>query len=108
MLCSVHYRALPSARLFFGRFFLSCSTHWSIASTLLCFFLTADTFFGYQHRVYPKAIPWREPDPEGHIAIVLESDSPFRAPVETRSVQLAGVVPLITEYGKLAVIERKR
>jgi len=71
-------------------------------------FAASDTFFGYQHRVYPKAIPWREPDPEGHIAIVLESDSPFRAPVESRFVQLAGVVPLITEYGKLAVIERKR
>src|SRR5438552_9979254 len=71
-------------------------------------FAASDTFFGYQRRVYPTAIPWREPDPEGHIAIVLESDSPFRAPVESRFLQLAGVVPLITEYGKLAVIERKR
>jgi hypothetical protein len=71
-------------------------------------FAASDTFFGYQHRVYPEAIPWREPDPEGHVAIVLESDSPFRAPVERRFLQLAGVVPLITEYGKLAVIEANR
>jgi 4-amino-4-deoxy-L-arabinose transferase-like glycosyltransferase len=70
-------------------------------------FAASDTFFGYQHRVYPEAIPWREPDPEGQIAIVLESDSPFRAAVERR-LQVAAVVPLISEYGKLAVIEAKR
>jgi hypothetical protein len=70
-------------------------------------FAVSDTFFGYQHRIYPDAIPWREPDPEGRIAIVLESDSPFRVPVERR-LQLAGVVPLISEYGKLSVIEGNR
>ena len=69
-------------------------------------FAVSDTFFGYQHRVYPEAIPWREPDPEGQIAIVLESDSPFRGAVESR-FQLAGVVPFISEYGKLAVIEAR-
>jgi hypothetical protein len=71
-------------------------------------FAASDTFFGYQHRVYPEAIPWREPDPEGHVAIVLESDSPFRGPVKRRFLQLAGVAPLITECGKLAVIEGNR
>jgi hypothetical protein len=70
-------------------------------------FAVSDTFFGYQHRIYPEAIPWREPDPGGTIAIVLESDSPFRVPVERR-LQLAGVVPLISEYGKLSVIEGNR
>jgi hypothetical protein len=68
-------------------------------------FAVSDTFFGYQHRVYPEAIPWREPDSAGHIAIVLESDSPFRAPVERRFLQFTGSVPLISEYGKLAVID---
>lgn len=67
-------------------------------------FPVSDTYFGYQHRVYPEAIPWREPDPSGRTAIVLESDSPVRAPVESR-FQLAGVVPVISEYGKLSVIE---
>jgi 4-amino-4-deoxy-L-arabinose transferase-like glycosyltransferase len=70
-------------------------------------FAVSDTFFAYQHRVYPEAIPWREPDPEGRVAIVVESDSPFRAPVERR-LQQAGVEPLISEYGKLAVIEGNR
>jgi 4-amino-4-deoxy-L-arabinose transferase-like glycosyltransferase len=67
-------------------------------------FAVSDAIFGYQHRVYPPTIPWREPSPDGHAAIVVESDSPFRAPVEAR-LQTAGVTPLITEYGKLAVIE---
>ena len=67
-------------------------------------FAVSDTFFGYQHRIYPDSIPWREPDPAAPTAIVLESDSPFRASVERR-FQLAGVVPLISEYGKLSVIE---
>ncbi len=70
-------------------------------------FAVSDTIFGYQHRVYPPAIPWHEPGPEGPIAIVIESDSPFRAPVEARFLQAAGVAPLISEYGKLAVIEGK-
>lgn len=70
-------------------------------------FAVSDAIFGYQHRVYPEAIPWREPDPEGHFAIVIENDSPFRAPVEARFLQLTGVAPSIGEYGKLAVIEAR-
>jgi hypothetical protein len=70
-------------------------------------FAVSDTIFGYPHRVYPAAMPWREPDPEGHFAIVLESDSPFRAPLESRVLQVTGAAPVINEYGKLAVIERQ-
>ena len=70
-------------------------------------FAVSDTMFGYQHRVYPDAIPWREPDPAGHFAIVIERDSPFRGPVEGRFLQVTGVAPLISDYGKLAVIEAK-
>jgi 4-amino-4-deoxy-L-arabinose transferase-like glycosyltransferase len=70
-------------------------------------FAVSDTFFGYQHRVYPETIPWSEPDPAGRTAIVLETDSPFRASVERR-FQLAGVVPVISEYGKLFVVEENR
>jgi 4-amino-4-deoxy-L-arabinose transferase-like glycosyltransferase len=70
-------------------------------------FAVSDTIFGYQHRVYPGAIPWREPDPQEHFAIVIESDSPFRGAVEARLLEVTGVAPLISEYGKLAVIEAK-
>src|SRR5947209_7332200 len=70
-------------------------------------FAVSDAIFGYQHRVYPEAIPWRELARDGHAAFVIESDSPFRAPLEARFLQAAGVAPLISEYGKLAVIEGK-
>ena len=70
-------------------------------------FAVSDTIFGNQHRVYPAAMRWREPDPEGRFAIVLESDSPFRAPLEARFLQVTGAAPVINEYGKLAVIERQ-
>ena len=70
-------------------------------------FPVSDTIFGYQHRVYPAAIPWREPDPAGYFAVVLESNSPFRAPLEARFLQVTGAAPVINEYGKLAVIERQ-
>jgi hypothetical protein len=70
-------------------------------------FAVSDTIFGYPHRVYPPVIPWREPDPETRFAIVVESDSPFRQPLEARFLQAGGAAPLITEYGTLAVIEPK-
>lgn len=70
-------------------------------------FAVSDTIFGNQHRVYPAAIPWREPDQQGHFAIVLESDSPFRAPLEARFLQVTGLAPVISDYGTLAVIEKR-
>ncbi len=70
-------------------------------------FAVSDAIFGYQHRVYPGAIPWREPGRDGRAAFVVESDSPFRAPLEARFLQAASVAPLISEYGKLVVIEGK-
>ena len=70
-------------------------------------FAVSDTIFGNQHRAYPAAIPWREPDAQDHFAIVLETDSPFRAALEARFLQVTGAAPVINEYGKLAVIERQ-
>ncbi len=70
-------------------------------------FAVSDTIFGYQHRVYPGAIPWREPDPERHFAVVIESNSPFRGPLEARFLQVKGAAPLTSEYGQLAVIEAR-
>jgi hypothetical protein len=70
-------------------------------------FPVSDALFGYPHKVYPPAIPWREPDPQGHFAIVIEGDSPFRARVEARILQVTGAAPSVNEYGKLAIIERK-
>src|SRR5438094_4836107 len=70
-------------------------------------FSVSDTIFGFNHRVYPEAIPCLALDHEGHFAIVIERDSPFRQPLEKRFLQVTGAAPLISEYGKLAVIEAK-
>jgi hypothetical protein len=70
-------------------------------------FSVSDTIFGYEHKVYPATIPWREPNPEDPFAIVIESDSPLRPAVEARIMQVTGAAPSVDEHGKLAVIERK-
>ena len=70
-------------------------------------FAVSDTIFGSKHRVYPATVPWREPDPQEHFAIVVESDSPFRPLLGARFLQATGVAPLVSEYGKLAVIEKE-
>jgi 4-amino-4-deoxy-L-arabinose transferase-like glycosyltransferase len=70
-------------------------------------FAVSDAIFGDQHRVYPAVIPWREPNPTEHFAIVIESGSPFRAPLEARFLEVTGAPPAIREYGKLAMIEAK-
>jgi len=67
----------------------------------------SDTIFGYQLRVYPPTIPWREPRRDRYAVFVIESDSPFLTPLKERFLRATGVTPLITEYGKLAVVEGK-
>ena len=36
-------------------------------------FAVSDTFFGYQHRIYPEAIPWREPVLRGALRLCLRA-----------------------------------
>lgn len=66
----------------------------------------SNAIFEYPHRVYPASIPWREPEIGDRLAVVVETDSPFRAPLEERFLQVTGVAPLLSEYGKLSVIEK--
>ena len=67
----------------------------------------SDTIFGYQLRVYPQTIPWREPRRDRFAVFVMESDSPFLTPLKERFLQATGVRPVITEAGKLAIVEGK-
>jgi 4-amino-4-deoxy-L-arabinose transferase-like glycosyltransferase len=67
----------------------------------------SDTIFGSQLRVYPPTIPWREPRRDRFAVFVIESDSPLLTPLKERFLQATGVTPLITEYGKLAIVEGK-
>jgi hypothetical protein len=67
----------------------------------------SDTIFGSQLRVYPPTIPWREPRRDRFAVFVIESDSPLLTPLKERFLQATGVTPLITEDGKLAIVEGK-
>ena len=67
----------------------------------------SDTIFGSQLRVYPPPIPWREPRRDRFAVFVIESDSPLLTPLKERFLQATGVTPLITEDGKLAIVEGK-
>ena len=68
-------------------------------------FAVSDSIFGYQHHVYPEAVPWREPGREGNAVFVIETDSPFRPQLEAKFLQATQRAPRITEFGILTVIE---
>jgi hypothetical protein len=61
--------------------------------------------FGWNHRVYPATVPWRQPNLTQNPVFVLESDSPFRSRVEADCQQATGAKPLVTDCGTLTVIE---
>lgn len=65
----------------------------------------SDAIFDYPYRVYPQVIPWREPSPDLRTATVIETDSPFSSSLEARYAQIMGAAPLVSEYGKLTIIE---
>jgi hypothetical protein len=67
----------------------------------------SNAIFEYPHRVYPQALPWREPSPDLNTAVVIEADSPFCSLVEARYAQILRAAPLVSKYGKLSVIEGK-
>ena len=70
--------------------------------------VVSDAVFGWDHRVYPKAIPWRMPRPDSCGVFVIETRSPLRPPVEAWCAKTTGVAPRVAEYGTLAVIERRQ
>ncbi|HZR04671.1 MAG TPA: hypothetical protein VFA61_02445 [Candidatus Udaeobacter sp.] len=64
----------------------------------------SNAIFDYPHRVYPQAVPWREPSLDPDAAFVIETDSPFRSLLEARCAQAFGRTPSVREYGKLTVV----
>jgi hypothetical protein len=67
----------------------------------------SDAIFGTDRRVYPAAVPRRQPRADQRTAFVVETDSPNLAVVEAGFAQARRPAPLITEYGTLTVIEAK-
>lgn len=64
----------------------------------------SNAIFDYPHRVYPQQIHWREPGLDRDAAFVIETNSPFRSPLEMRWGQAFGTAPLVRQVGKLTVI----
>jgi hypothetical protein len=56
--------------------------------------------------VYPPAIPKPEPSSEDRAVFVVETNSPFRAEIETMLAQKEGATPDVTEHGTLTVIKQ--
>jgi hypothetical protein len=70
--------------------------------------VVSGSIFGFDHHVYPKAIPWRVPREDLCGVFVIETDSPLRPAVEARCRQATGMAPSVTEYGTLTVIEQSQ
>ena len=68
--------------------------------------VASDAIFGWEHQVYPSAIPWRVPKVDSCGVFVIETHSPLRPSMEKRCAQNTGVPPHVTEYGTLTVIEQ--
>ena len=67
----------------------------------------SDSFFGWEHNLYPASIPRPEPPRDQPGVFVLESNSPVRAELERRLTETTNTAPLVTQYGALVVIEQK-
>jgi len=66
------------------------------------------TIFGWNHRVYLEASSGSKPDQSRSLVFVIETNSPLRPQLEAWCARAAGVVPLVTGYGTLTVIEAKQ
>jgi hypothetical protein len=66
----------------------------------------SNAIFGWDRNVYPNAVRRSSPDETQPAVFVMESSSPYRAPIESQC-KSSGSAPLVTEYGTLTVIEAK-
>jgi hypothetical protein len=68
--------------------------------------IASESIFGVDRPVYPPAIPKPEPSSEDRAVFVVETNSPFRAEIETMLAQKEGAAPDVTEHGTLTVIKQ--
>ena len=69
--------------------------------------VASESIFGVDRPVYPREIPTLEPSSQDRSVFVIETDSPYRAEIESSCEQKGGARPRVTEYGKLVVIEQR-
>ncbi|MGB9492058.1 MAG: hypothetical protein WCA92_16470 [Terriglobales bacterium] len=61
--------------------------------------------FGGDRDVYPDGVPRLRPTAGRRMAVVIESDSPYRPAVEASRAKATGAAPVVTPCGALVIIE---
>jgi len=69
--------------------------------------IASESIFGVDRPVYPPSIPKPEPSSDDRSVFVIETNSPYRAEIETTVAQKGGAPPRISEHGILTVIEQR-
>jgi hypothetical protein len=69
--------------------------------------IVSESIFGIERSFYPPQIPKPEPNPNEPATFVLESNSPYRAEVESTLLQKGGAAPRVSEHGALIVIQQR-
>jgi hypothetical protein len=69
--------------------------------------IASESIFSVDRPVYPPSIPKPEPGDEDRSVFVIETNSPYRAEIETTLAQKGGAPPRISEHGTLTVIEQR-
>ncbi len=69
--------------------------------------IASESIFGIDRPVYPPSIPKPEPSEQHRAVFVLETNSPYRAEIESTLTQKSGAPPHVTEHGALSVIKQR-
>jgi hypothetical protein len=67
----------------------------------------SDAILGWDRRVYPPAVPWREPRADRRTAFIVETNSSLPASVEAAFAKARRAPPQIAKFGTLTLIDAK-
>jgi 4-amino-4-deoxy-L-arabinose transferase-like glycosyltransferase len=69
--------------------------------------IASESIFGVDRPVYPPSIRKPEPSEQERAVFVLETNSPYRAEIESTLEQKSGAAPQVTEHGTLSIIKQR-
>jgi 4-amino-4-deoxy-L-arabinose transferase-like glycosyltransferase len=69
--------------------------------------VASESIFGVERSFYPPQIAKLEPRSDDRSVFVIESDSPYRAEIESACAEKGGAPPRVAEYGALTLIEER-
>jgi hypothetical protein len=67
----------------------------------------SDAILGWDRRIYPSTVPWREPRADQRTAFIVETDSSLPVSVEAAFAKARRPPPRIAKFGALTVIDAK-